>query len=72
MWIAFIAAHPGDFQESEKPSAIRQLAAKHIRAMPPEERKEAIAAILKEIPHPRILHGLAQVAQEPDRLTLTS
>lgn len=52
MWIAFVAAHPDDFQESEEPSAIRELAAKHIRALPAEQRKEAIAAILKEIPIP--------------------
>lgn len=52
MWIAFVAAHPGDFQDSEKPSNLRELAAKHIRALPAAERKEAIAAILKEIPIP--------------------
>ena len=47
MWIAFVAAHPDDFQESERPSAIRELAAKHILALPAEQRKEAITAILK-------------------------
>jgi hypothetical protein len=52
MWIAFVAAHPDDFQEHNEPSAIRQLAAKHIRALPSEARKEAITAILKEIPIP--------------------
>ena len=52
MWIAFVAAHPGDFQDSEEPSKLRELAAKHILALPAEERKETIAAILKEIPIP--------------------
>lgn len=52
MWVAFVAAHPGEFQERKEPSVIRQLAAKHIRTLPAAERKEAIAAIQKEIPIP--------------------
>ncbi len=50
LWISFVASHPDVFQENDKPSTIRELAAKNIRALPAAERKEAIASILSEIP----------------------
>lgn len=48
MWIAFVASHPQAFQDSDQPSAIRLLAARHIRALPAGKCRQAITAILNE------------------------
>lgn len=53
MWACFVAAHPGEFPHgqpaSSTPAILRDLAAHHLQAIPPEPRRRAIRKALDQI-----------------------
>ena len=52
MWVFFVAAHPYEFDPERGNPELRDLAAKHIRTLPPEHRRKTIKSALSSIPIP--------------------
>ena len=52
MWVFFVAAHPYQFNQENGHTELRELAAKHIRALPEAQRRETIESAISLIPIP--------------------